>query len=128
MGIYIIGVFYFLCWLVWILTGETILTLDPVELNIQRRVLGIELDTRSFRCEEVDRLIFVHPGKSAGSRTYFDLRSGRIQFRANHSKHRFATGILESEANALIELMQKILQFPRNSRHGTQPGQIRRTS
>jgi hypothetical protein len=122
MGIYILGVFYFVWWLAWTLTGETILTLDPVEMNIQRRVLGIELDTRCFRCESVERLMFVRPGKSESSFSIFDLGSGRIQFRANNSIHRFARGILEDEANALIEQMLKRLQFPRNTRPGALTG------
>jgi hypothetical protein len=123
MGIYILGVFYFIGWLCWTFTGETILTLDPVEMNVQRRVLGIELDTRSFPCSQVDRLIYFRAGKSRKSQFFVEMDSGCIQFRADNRIYRFGSGILEAEANALVDLMQKILQFPRNNRPATPSSQ-----
>jgi hypothetical protein len=113
LGIYIVGVFYFICWLAWNFTGETIITLDPVEMNIQRRILGIELDTQGYRSHQVDRLAYARPGRSGNSQSVFDLSSSCIQFRTGNITHRFATGILPSEAHVLIEEMLKILEFQR---------------
>jgi hypothetical protein len=114
MGIYIIGFLYFLWWLAWTFTGETVVFMDPKELKIQRRILGIDLVTRSFRTHQVDRMRYVPPSKKGANQFFYDPTSGTIQFRAQNATHSFGKGIVEGEANALIEQMLKIYAFPRS--------------
>ena len=112
IGIYVLGFLYFLWWVTWSFTGETIVILDPVELKIQHRVLGIDLSTKTFRNEQVARLIYVPPAKSPTNQSVIDPTSGKITFRSQNKTHSFAVGILELEASTLIEQMLLIYGFP----------------
>src|SRR5271167_4876239 len=43
IGIYVLGFFFAVCWLIWTFTNETILSLDRSAMKIHRRVIGIDL-------------------------------------------------------------------------------------
>jgi hypothetical protein len=112
IGIYVVGFLYFLWWITWSFTGETMVILNPIELKIQQRIIGIDISTKTFRNEEVARVIYVPPAKSPTNQSVIDPTSGKITFRAKNTTHAFAKGILEIEASVLIEQMLQIYGFP----------------
>jgi hypothetical protein len=112
MLVYAIGICFFLIWLAFTFTGETVLFLDSAELNLQRRVLGIEVASRSFPAGQVKQLIYISPHRMAVSRSIIDPNSSKIQFRTGNGMHSFAKGITESEARALIQAMIKANKLP----------------
>jgi hypothetical protein len=120
IGIYAVGICFFLCWLTWIFTGETILTLVPAEMKIQRRVVGIELAALHFPTHNVRNFKYVPPTKHWALSGYTDPKTSYIQFRAGNTKHSFARGVTEKEARTLIRQMVEIYDFP--TRH--LPGEV----
>ena len=58
-----VGACVILAWACWSLTGRTFVTLNPNELKIQRRVLGVEWDTRRFATPDVRNLRYLPPPK-----------------------------------------------------------------
>ncbi len=109
-GVYIVGFFYFIWWFASTFTGETVLTLNPTTMTIQRRVLGIELYTRSFQTNKIYRVAYVGPDRKAKIKSVAGLNSSRIKFHTDKKTHSFAIGILEAEARVLIEQMLKTLR------------------
>ncbi len=114
IGIYAIGFIYFVCWLAWIKTGETLVTMHPPELTLQTRVLGIDLTSRTFQTHQINRIRFVPPGKARMQRSVIDPNSSCIRFDANNRIETFARGVTEGEARAMIDRMLETYQFPRN--------------
>lgn len=112
IAIYAVGFCFFVCWLAWALTSDTVLTVDSDEMKIQRRVMGIDVTTRSFRTKEASKLRFVPPTQSLGDKSTVNPRSSKIQFLAGGKAHIIATGITETEASAVIEWMQSVYRFP----------------
>ena len=112
LGIYAVGLCYFVCWLLWIFTGETVLTLVPSELKIQRRVIGIKFASLSFPTHHVRNLRYNPPTRFWALGGYIDPKTSNMQFRADDATHRFARGITEAEASALTLHMLKIYKFP----------------
>lgn len=110
--LYVVGFFLFLGWLAWITTGETLVILDPGEMKIQRRVLGIEVSSRTFQNHEVHSFNFVRPKPFWALRTDTDPSSSRIRFIVAGKYHYFARGVSEAEAFALVERMVEIYRFP----------------
>jgi hypothetical protein len=112
MAIYAVGLCFFVCWVTWIFTGETILTLVPAEMKIQRRVIGIELSTRSFPTNYLRDLKYVPPGGFWALSGYIDPNTSCIQFRSGDMIYSFANGITRPEANALTAKMLNVYPFP----------------
>lgn len=110
----IAGIFIVVGWLLWSLTGETAVTLNPAKMKIQRLVLGIEWDTRIFATCDVHNLRYIAP-TSMWYRNEPDPNSSKIQFQENGKKRRFAGGITEKEACALIDRMLEVYKFPKES-------------
>jgi len=111
-GLYALGLLFFLGWLAFTFTGETILSLDQDELRIERRVLGIELASRGFPTGQMSQLVYIPPEKLRFSRAVYDPNTSQIQFRSGLGLHSFARGITEGEASALILLMLEVYKFP----------------
>jgi len=111
IGIYALGLAFFACWVTWVMTGESVLTVGPQEMTIQRRVLGIEFDTRRYRCEDVHRLRYVAPTGFWIFSAYKDPCTSGIQFRIGPATRILAKGITEEEGNALITEMLKVYKF-----------------
>jgi hypothetical protein len=111
LGVYAVGFPFFLCWLAFTFTGDTLVALNPDEMVIQRRVLGIELVTRSFPTSHVSQLIYVAPGKLSRNQSLVDPNSSKIQFLMDAKTHSFAKGIAAEEARTLLEAMRKVYQF-----------------
>lgn len=114
IGLYIFGFFLFLGWVAWTMTGESVLILDPAELKIQKRLLGIDVATRKFRTSDIRNIRFVRPRRFWAIRSDTDPSTSKIQFVTSKGFQSFAKGIAEAEANALIERMTEIYRFPRS--------------
>jgi hypothetical protein len=114
LGIYGLGFIYFVCWLAWTMTGDTLVTLIPPEVKIQKRVFGVELATRTFQTGQINRIRFVPPTRLATQKSVLNPNSSCIRFEANKKSERFAKGITEDEARALIDKMLLIYEFPRS--------------
>lgn len=114
IAIYVFGFFLFLAWLLWTATGETMVMLDSEELRIQRRVIGIDVSTSTYRTSDIRNVRFVRPTPFWALRSDTDPSTSKIQFVTTRGFHSFAKGIGESEAAALIERMVEIYRFPRS--------------
>ncbi len=114
IGIYGAGFVYFLCWLAWITTGETLVTLHPPTVRIQTRVLGIDVSSRSFRTNQIHRIHFSAHTKMLMQRSVVNPNSSCIRFDVNNRRQSFARGVTENEARAMIDKMLQVYQFPRS--------------
>src|SRR5580698_545519 len=47
--LYVVGFIFFLGWLAWTSTGETLLSIDSNDMKIQHKAMGIELSSHSYR-------------------------------------------------------------------------------
>lgn len=108
----VVGLFLVAGWVLWGLTGETILTLNPSELKIQRLVLGIEWDTRTFARNDVSDLRYIPPTNRWAFREGADPNASKIRFQAKGKTHGFAGGVTEREASALIDRMLAVYRLP----------------
>lgn len=111
IALYAVGFCFFVCWLAWALTSDTVLTLEPNELKIQRRVMGIEVTTRRFQPSDASRLKYVPPTRSWGDKNSVNPTSSKIQFQANGKAYTIAFGITEPEAASIIGWMQSVHRF-----------------
>jgi hypothetical protein len=112
IGIYVLGFCFAVCWLIWAFTNETVLILNRNEMKIQRRVLGVELATRSFPNRQIRNFRFVPPTKTWASRDADDPKTGRIQFQVGSNTQIFAEGVSAAESDALFAQMQTVYRFP----------------
>lgn len=112
IGIYVLGFFFFVGWLAWTWTGETMVVLNPAEIKIERRVLGVELAARTFRTDQVTRLKFIPPRRVTTQRSSLNPNPSCVQYQANNKTLSFAKGVTEAEARALIDRMLVVYQFP----------------
>lgn len=112
--IYVFGFFFFLGWLAWTVTGETLVLLDHNELKIQKRVVGIEVATRTHRNSDIRNIRFVRPKQFWALRADTDPSTSKIQFVSTQGFQAFGKGIGETEAVALIERMMEVYPFPRS--------------
>ena len=108
-----IGVCAALGWVMWTCTGKTIVNLDFCTLKIQRRIAGLELDTRSFVNSDVRNLRHIPPSYTWAFRTDTDPSTTKIQFEVKGSKIGFGRGTTERESCALIDRMIEIYSFPK---------------
>jgi hypothetical protein len=103
--------------LIWSLTGRTTLTVDQAEMKIQRRILGVEWDTRSFSTRSVCNLRYVPAYWSsgfAGTEATNQYNQSRIRFEADDKTRSFASGVSDIEAFALIDRMLEVYNFPKD--------------
>jgi hypothetical protein len=112
IGVYVLGFLFAACWLVWTFTKESAILLNPVEMRVQRLVMGIEVSSRNFSTEDVRGLRFVPPVTSWASQGEPDPKTSKIEFRIGDQKLTFAEGITEKEALALFAAMQRVYHFP----------------
>jgi hypothetical protein len=112
IGIYVFGFVFAVCWLLWTFTNDTTLTIDPMEMKIQRRVMGREMATRTFRTRDVHGLRFIAPTGSFASEPEIDPKTSRIQFQTLNATHVLAVGVTEKEALSLLTAMHRIHKFP----------------
>lgn len=111
IALYAVGFCFFMCWLAWALTSDTLLTLVPDELKIQRRVMGIDVTTSRFQPSGASRLRYVPPTRSWRDKNSVNPTSSKLQFQANSKVYTIASGITESEAGAIIGWMQSVHIF-----------------
>jgi hypothetical protein len=111
VGIYIAGLCFFLGWLSWILTGETILTLGSDEMVVQRQIFGITMHTLRFSPNDIRCLRYTPPVESWPFKSYTDPSTSSVRFRVGNRSYRLAKGITEEEAFALILEMHKVYHF-----------------
>ncbi len=109
-----VGVCFLLAWISWSFTGKTIVTVNQKELTIQRRVLGIEWDTRQFATFDVRNLRYLPPTEIWAFRTDTDPATSKLQLKAKNKTVRFASGITEKEACALFDRMEEGYQFSKD--------------
>lgn len=107
-----VGVCFTVAWISWSFTGKTIVSVNQNEMKIQRKVLGIEWDTSRFATFEVQNLRYMPPTEIWAFRTDTDPNTSKIQFRAKNKTVRFASGIIEREACALLDRLKEICKFP----------------
>lgn len=98
-----------LIWLLWSFVGKSRLDLDPVELKIVRRILGLSLDTRTFRTREVRNLRYLPHSEF---RIFKGFIPGVFCFEADGKTHRFGSGVTDIEAFALLNEMLEVYEFP----------------
>ena len=103
-----VGVCAAMVWILWGCTGRTMVTVNPHEIIIQRRIAGVEWDTRRFATSDVRGLRYIPPAEMWAFRTDTDPNTSKIQFQAKKKTIRFARGITEREACALFDRMQEI--------------------
>jgi len=111
-GIYVLGFFFFVGWVAWTMTAETVVVLNPTEIRIERRVLGVEVAAHTYRTNQVSRLKFISPSKISTQNSVLNPNSSRIQFLMDNKPQRFAKGVTETEARALIDKMLEPYEFP----------------
>jgi len=112
IGIYTLGFCFAVCWLIWTFTNETVLTLNPGEMKIHRRVLGIDLATRGFPTRQIRNFRFVPPTRSWASQGADDPKTSKIQFQFGNSAQTFGEGVSELETDSLFALMHSVYRFP----------------
>jgi hypothetical protein len=105
----------FMYWFLWSITGKMILAMDPFELQLERRVLGIVCDTRKFATCDVKNLRYIPPVYIYAFRTDTNPATSKIQFQAKGKTIRFARGITEREACALFDTMMGVYKIPQDS-------------
>ena len=96
--------------LAWNFKGKTTLTLDPVEMELVRHVLGIEWSARVFPTREVRNLRYLPSSGYKIGRMYIP---SVFCFESGEKTHTFASGATNVEAFALIEKMLDVYPFPR---------------
>ncbi len=94
--------------IIWSLAGKTTLTLDSGNLDLTRSVAGFAFSRRSFRTSDVRNLRF-QPASGAGR----SRRESQLCFEAADKTIRFASGIRDAEAFALIDRMLEVYAFPK---------------
>jgi hypothetical protein len=112
IGIYVVGLIFAVCWLVWIFTSETGVLINAREMKVQRLVVFIEVATRTFETPDVRGLKFIPPKTTWASMGHPDPRTSRIQFQARDRTHTLVFGVSQHEAAALFSAMQRVYRFP----------------
>jgi|ERR1017187_6448852 hypothetical protein len=110
-----VGVCFMVAWNSWSFAGRTIVSVNQSEIKVQRKVLGIEWDTRRFATLDVRNLRYLPPTEIWAFRTDTDPDTSRIQFLVKNKTVRFASGITEREACAMFDRLEEICRFPTDS-------------
>jgi hypothetical protein len=114
IGVYVVGFLYFVCWLAWTMSGETVVILNPPTVEIQNCVFGFPLSTRTFQASQIHRIRFIPHTRIATQRSIINPTSSCIRFEVNKRSESFAKGVTEYEARALIDRMLLMYEFPRS--------------
>jgi len=114
IGVYVAGFFYFVCWMAWTMTGETVVILNPPKVQIQTRVFGLPLLSSTFHTSQIHRIRFIPHKRIATQRSIINPTSSCIRFEVNKRSESFAKGVTEYEARALIDRMLLVYEFPRS--------------
>ena len=93
--------------IIWSLSGRTSLEMDPGQLAITRRVMGIQISRRTFSTTDVRNLRY-NPAGNRGRHSY----QSQIKFEADKRTCSFGTGLEDAEAFALIDKMLEVHKFP----------------
>jgi len=112
IGIYIVGLIFAVCWLLWMFTNETGVLINAREMKVQRMVLFVEVASRTYETPDVRGLKFIPPIPSMASMGHPDRRTSKIQFQAGDKTHTLAVGVSEQEAAAMFVAMQRVYRFP----------------
>ncbi len=99
-----------LCLVAWNFKGKTTLTLDPAEMELVHHVRGFEWRTRVFPTREVRNLRYLPSSGYKLGRMYIP---SVFCFEASGKTHKFASGLTDIEAFALIDRMLDVYAFPR---------------
>jgi hypothetical protein len=112
--VYVVGFLYFLWWMAWTMTGDTLLILRPPEVKIQNRVFGIPLASSTYKTGQIHRIQFVPHKRIKTQRSIINPNSSCIRFEVNGRSETMAKGVTEEEARALIDRMLLVYEFPRS--------------
>jgi hypothetical protein len=105
----ILGVLLVAGLLLWSFTGCTFVTVNPLQIRLERRVAGLQWDTRTFRVDQVHGLRFVPPYSLYKYVVNTDRHPSKMELVANNKRYRFARGISEREACALVDRVNSIV-------------------
>jgi hypothetical protein len=108
---WVFGICFALSRIAWGLGGRDSLTLTVTELRLTSTVFGIPIRRRNDPNDEVRNLRFMPSYRSGRSYT-----PSRIAFEDARGTVKFASGLDDSEALAVIEAMLTIYPFPKRDR------------
>jgi hypothetical protein len=106
-------------WLLWSMTGRTVLTFDLMALSIRRSIAGIVSGTDSFATQDLYDLRYVPPAYIWAFRTDTDPKTSRVQFRVAGKTYTIVRGLTEREECALIDRMLEIHAIPKGPAFGS---------
>jgi hypothetical protein len=112
VALYVFGLIFAACWLLWTFTNETGVLINAREMKIHRMVMFVDVSTRTFPTPEVRGLKFIPPIPTWASMGHPDPRTSKIQFRTGDTTHTLAFGLTENEALALFAAMHRVYRFP----------------
>lgn len=95
-------------------TTTTTLTLNPMQLKIVWRSLGVARKTRVFSTASLSELRFAK--YMPGAEIKNNRRRNEMRFSIDSRIEAFASGITEKEADYLIARMMEVYPFSKNSR------------
>jgi hypothetical protein len=99
--------------ILWNFTGRTVVTVNPSGIRLERRVAGLQWDTRTFRVDQVHGLRFIPPYSFYKYRS--DHYPSKMEFFAGRKRCRFAQGISEREACALVDCINSVSVFAKTN-------------
>lgn len=105
-----IGLFLSVIWFTMMFTMKQILTLSPAQMGFQTRTMGIGVRKGTRATSGLRNLRFVP--SEYGNWTFMNDMS-RIEIDRDCKTRKFAFGITEQEADALIEKMMEVYSFPK---------------
>jgi hypothetical protein len=103
--------------LIWSLAGSTALTVDQSVVSIQRRIAGVEWDTRRFAARSVCNLRYIPSSWVRGWEGIHYIitkTESQIKFEADGKTRTLVSGITDIEAFALIDKMLDVDNFPKD--------------
>jgi hypothetical protein len=105
------GVVFVTATILWSLSGSTTLELNSYQLRITRRMMGMQVGTRSYVNADVRNLRFV-PNMIRGRSNI----PSHIEFEEKGRARSFGTALAEAEAVALFDKMDQTYKFPRGQK------------
>lgn len=104
-----IGLFLAAIWFTWLFTIKQVLTLSPTEMEIQTSTFWVDVKKGAYATSRLQNLRFA---SSDYGEEVSMIEMSRIQIDRDFKTRNFAFGITEQEADALIEKMMEIYNFP----------------
>jgi len=102
------GVVFVTATILWSLSGSTTLELNSYQLRITRRMMGMQMSTRSYANADVRNLRFV-PNMIRGRSNI----PSHIEFEEKGRTRCFGSALAKAEAVALFDKMDRTYKFPR---------------